>query len=101
MIKLFDKIISKNYINGVGQSTITKIWLTFCFNLWNTLYRKGEHTLESVKQKRNRDDDNPKSINLKVRIDKDTYIKLLKFSQNKGITASEATRQAINLILEK
>lgn len=57
--------------------------------------------METIRQKYNRDDDNPKSINLKVRIDKDTYIKLLKYSQNKGITASEATRQAINLILEK
>ena len=64
-------------------------------------YRKEAYQLESVKQKRNRDDDNPKSINLKVRIDKDTYIKLLKYSQSKRITASEATRQAINLILEK
>lgn len=57
--------------------------------------------MEPIRQKYNRDDDNPKSINLKVRIDRDTYIKLLKYSQNKGITASEATRQAINLILEK
>ena len=101
MIKLFDKIISKNYINGVGQRCFYKNGLNFCFSLWNTLYWKEDYSLESIKQKRNRDDDNPKSINLKVRIDKDTYIKLLKYSQSKGITASEATRQAINLILEK
>ena len=101
MIKLFDKIISKNYINSVGQRHFYKNGLKFCFKLWNTYYRKEAYQLESVKQKRNRDDDNPKSINLKVRIDKDTYIKLLKYSQSKGITASEATRQAINLILEK
>ena len=101
MIKLFDKIISKNYINIVGQRHFYKNGLKFCFKLWNTLYWKEDYQLESVKQKRNRDDDNPKSINLKVRIDKDTYIKLLKYSQSKGITASEATRQSINLILEK
>ena len=101
MIKLFDKYFLKIYINIVGQRHFYKNGLNFCFSLWNTLYWKEDYSLESVKQKRNRDDSNPKTINLKVRIDRDTYIKLLKFSQNKGITASEATRQAINLILEK
>ena len=85
----------------MGQRYLIKIWLVFCINLWNTKGKRGENKLEEIKQKRNRNDNNPKSINLKVRIDKDTYIKLLKYSQNKGITASEATRQAINLILEK
>ena len=51
--------------------------------------------LEIKKQKRNRENSNPKEINLKVRINKDMYIKLLKYSQNQGITASEAVRQAI------
>ncbi len=51
--------------------------------------------MEIKKQKRNRENSNPKDINLKVRINKDMYIKLLKYSQNKGITASEAVRQAI------
>lgn len=51
--------------------------------------------MENKKQKRNRENSNPKDINLKVRINKDMYIKLLKHSQNKGITASEAVRQAI------
>lgn len=57
--------------------------------------RKERLKLEIKKQKRNRENSNPKDINLKVRINKDMYIKLLKYSQNKGITASEAVRQAI------
>lgn len=57
--------------------------------------RKERLKLEIKKQKRNRENSNPKNINLKVRINKDMYIKLLKYSQNKGITASEAVRQAI------
>ena len=57
--------------------------------------RKERLKLEIKKQKRNRENSNPKNINLKVRINKDIYIKLLKYSQNKGITASEAVRQAI------
>ena len=56
---------------------------------------KERKKLENKKQKRNRENANPKDINLKVRINKDMYIKLLKYSQNQGITASEAVRQAI------
>ena len=85
----------------MGQRYLIKFLTNFLFKLWNTKEERGENKLEEIKQKRNRNDNNPKSINLKVRIDKDTYIKLLKYSQNKGITTSEATRQAINLILEK
>ena len=57
--------------------------------------------MEVEKQKNNRDDTNPKNYNLKVRINHNMYIKLLKFAQSKGITASEATRQALDKLLEK
>ena len=44
------------------------------------------------KKKRERDTENIKSINLKVRVNKDMYINLLKYSQSKGITPSQAKR---------
>lgn len=53
------------------------------------------------KKKRERDTGNIKSINLKVRVNKDMYINLLKYSQSKGITPSQATREAIELLLSK
>ena len=53
------------------------------------------------KWKRETDISKIKDVSLKVRISKDMYIKLLKYSQNKGITASEATRQAIMYLIEK
>ncbi len=45
--------------------------------------------------------DNPKCIDIKVRIDKELNTQLLSYCKNKGITRAEAVRQGIINILEK
>ncbi len=45
--------------------------------------------------------ENPKDINVKVRLDKETHEKLLSYCQEHGITQTEAIRQGIHLLLAK
>lgn len=42
-----------------------------------------------------------KDIDVKVRFDKDTHDKLLSYCDKKGITRTEAIRQAVRLLVEK
>lgn len=43
--------------------------------------------------------DNPKNVDIKVRIDQDTNAKLLEYCKENEICRAEAIRQGINLIL--
>lgn len=45
--------------------------------------------------------DNPKDIDLKIRIDKETNEKLLAYCEKHGITRTEAIRQGIHLVLSQ
>lgn len=45
--------------------------------------------------------ENPKDIDVKVRFDKETHEKLLRYCQEHGITRTEAIRQGIHLLLAK
>ena len=45
--------------------------------------------------------ENPKNIDIKVRIDEETNKKLLEYCKEKSITRTEAIRQGIHLLLEK
>lgn len=45
--------------------------------------------------------ENPKDIDIKVRIDQITNQKLLNYCDNHGITRTEAIRQGIHLLLAK
>lgn len=45
--------------------------------------------------------DNPKSNDVKVRLDDDTHTKLLKYCDEHHITKAEAIRQGIHLLLSK
>lgn len=45
--------------------------------------------------------ENPKDIDVKVRFDKETHEKLLRYCQDHGITRTEAIRQGIHLLLAK
>lgn len=45
--------------------------------------------------------DNPKDIDLKVRVDADTHTELLKYSEENSITKAEAVRRGIRLLLQK
>lgn len=45
--------------------------------------------------------DNPKDIDLKVRIDKATNEELLAYCEANDITRAEAVRQGITMLLEK
>ena len=38
---------------------------------------------------------NPKTVDIKVRIDEETNVRLLKFCKENGLTRAEAIRQAI------
>ncbi len=42
-----------------------------------------------------------KDIDVKVRFDKDTHEKLLKYCEKNGITRTEAIRQAVRLLVNK
>ena len=44
---------------------------------------------------------NPKTNDVKVRLDDETHNKLLKYCEEKGITKAEAIRQGIHLLLKK
>lgn len=44
---------------------------------------------------------NPKDIDVKVRFDKETHEKLLKYCENHNITRTTAIRKGVNLLLEK
>jgi hypothetical protein len=44
--------------------------------------------------------DNPKDVDLKVRIDNETNLKLTRYSNNKKISKAQAVRNAIDLLLE-
>ena len=44
---------------------------------------------------------NPKTNDIKVRLDDETQNKLLKYCEEKGITKAEAIRQGIHLLLKK
>lgn len=43
--------------------------------------------------------DNPKDIDLKVRVNRETHDKLLMYSKTNNITKAEAVRQGIQLLL--
>ena len=43
----------------------------------------------------------PKTNDIKVRLDDDTHAKLLKYCEEQGITKAEAIRQGIHLLLTK
>ena len=45
--------------------------------------------------------DNPKDIDLKIRIDKETNERLLVYCEKHGITRTEAIRQGIHLVLSQ
>jgi hypothetical protein len=45
--------------------------------------------------------DNPKDIDLKVRVDKNTNDALEKYSQKNNITKAETVRRGIKLLLQK
>lgn len=45
--------------------------------------------------------DNPKNIDLKVRIDEETNRNLLEYCEENGISRTEAIRKGIELLLEK
>lgn len=45
--------------------------------------------------------DNPKNIDIKVRIDAETNRNLLKYCEENGISRTEAIRKGIELLLEK
>ena len=45
-------------------------------------------------------EDNPKNVDVKIRIDEETNSKLLKYCKNHNITRAEAIRQGIHLILQ-
>lgn len=45
--------------------------------------------------------ENPKSVDLKVRIDEDMHLKLIRYAEVNGITKAEAVRRGINILLEK
>lgn len=45
--------------------------------------------------------DNPKDIDLKVRVDADTHAELLRYSEENSITKAEAVRRGIRLLLQK
>lgn len=45
--------------------------------------------------------ENPKSVDLKARIDEDMHLKLTKYAKVNGITKAEAVRRGINTLLEK
>ena len=45
--------------------------------------------------------DNPKSNDVKVRLDNDTHNKLLKYCEKHKLTKAEAIRKGIHLILEQ
>ncbi|MDM8143172.1 hypothetical protein [Megamonas hypermegale] len=45
--------------------------------------------------------ENPKSFDLKVRIDEDTNTKLTKYAEENNITKAEAVRRGIYILLEK
>lgn len=51
--------------------------------------------------KMGRPTDNPKTNDIKVRIDDDTYKRLIKYCAENGITKAAAVRQGINLVLQK
>ncbi len=44
---------------------------------------------------------NPKTNDIKVRIDDETLVKLLKYCKENNITKAEAIRQGIHLLLKK
>lgn len=44
---------------------------------------------------------NPKSIDIKVRIDEETNGKLIKFAEKNNITRTEVIRKGIDLVLNK
>lgn len=45
--------------------------------------------------------ENPKDIDLKVRVDNDTHEQLLRYSEKNNITKAEAIRRGIKLLLQK
>ena len=45
--------------------------------------------------------ENPKSVDLKVRIDENMHLKLTKYAEVNGITKAEAVRRGISTLLEK
>lgn len=45
--------------------------------------------------------ENPKDIDLKVRVDNDTHNELIKYSERNNITKAEAVRRGIKLLLQK
>ena len=45
--------------------------------------------------------DNPKNVEVKIRLDNITNNKLLKYCENNNLTRTEAIRKGINLLLEK
>lgn len=44
--------------------------------------------------------DNPKDVDLKVRIDNMTNLRLVKYSDKKNISKAQAVRNAIEMLLE-
>ncbi len=44
--------------------------------------------------------ENPKSNDIKVRLDEDTHNRLLKYCEENGITKAEAIRKGIHLVLQ-
>jgi len=45
--------------------------------------------------------DNPKDVDVKVRIDKETSKRLSEYCERNGITRTEAIRQGIHLVLAR
>ena len=45
--------------------------------------------------------DNPKDVDIKVRVDGETNQKLLEYCEQHGITRAEAIRQGIHLVIGK
>lgn len=45
--------------------------------------------------------DNPKEFDVKVRFDKETHDKIIKYSKENNLTKADTIRKGVNLLLEK
>ena len=45
--------------------------------------------------------ENPKQVDLKVRIDEETHKRLLEYAESKGVTKAEVVRQGLQRILSE
>ena len=68
------------------------------YNIIMVLKKRGD---DMSAKKMGRPTDSPKINDLKVRVNDETYKKLLEYCEKHNITKAEAIRQGIHLLLQK